>query len=69
MLRAAQASILIVNMHEPPNGSRPEVDRFSAGVVRGEAVWQVCLLPSACASITFRGTKKEERIVAVPARW
>lgn len=69
MLRTAQASILIVNMHEPPNTSPPEVDRFSAGVARGKAVWQVCLLPSACVSITFRGMKKEERVVAVPARW
>lgn len=73
-----------MNMHEPPNTSPPEVDRFSAGVVRGggvveewrggggrgEAVWQVLPAPlSACVSITFRGMKKGGRVVAAPARW
>lgn len=41
-----------------------------AGGGGGEAVWQVLPAPlSACVSITFRGMKKEGRVVAAPAHW
>lgn len=69
MLRTAQASILIVTMHEPPNASPPEVDRFSAGVARrGEGC--VAGLPAPlCVCINNISRNEEERVVAVPARW